>query len=67
VTAPAPFPLGQIATKATRRPTLGDVASLQLFRREYADLCRTGLLLHAGSEIAWLAGGILAAPWWKVI
>jgi predicted AAA+ superfamily ATPase len=56
-----------IEVKATLRPSIADVRALKLFRREYADRTRAGLLLHAGSEIAWLADGILAAPWWKVV
>ncbi|HEY6320903.1 MAG TPA: hypothetical protein VJA16_05025 [Thermoanaerobaculia bacterium] len=40
--------------------------SLKLFRQEYADRARPGLLLHTGTEIAWLADGVLAAPWWRV-
>ncbi|HVT18773.1 MAG TPA: ATP-binding protein [Thermoanaerobaculia bacterium] len=56
-----------IEVKAALRPSLADTRSLQLFRREYGDHTRTGLLLHAGSELVWLADGILAAPWWKVV
>jgi hypothetical protein len=33
-------------------------------RREQLGL---GLLLHTGSETEWLAPGILAAPWWRVL
>jgi len=25
------------------------------------------LLLHTGSQTEWLAGDILAAPWWRVL
>jgi hypothetical protein len=56
-----------VEVKATARPRLADVKSLRLFRAEYRDRTRAGLLLHTGSEIAWLAEGILAVPWWKVI
>jgi hypothetical protein len=55
-----------IEVKTGRRPSLADVRSLKLFRQEYADRVRPGLLLHTGSEIAWLADGVLAAPWWRV-
>jgi predicted AAA+ superfamily ATPase len=55
-----------IEVKTGRRPSLADVRSLKLFRQEYADRARPGLLLHTGSEIAWLADGVLAAPWWRV-
>lgn len=56
-----------IEVKASRRPAVADTQALQLFRREYPDRTRAGLLLHAGSELVWLAEGILAAPWWKVV
>lgn len=26
-----------------------------------------GLFLHAGEETAWLADGVLAVPWWRVV
>ena len=26
-----------------------------------------GLLLHTGSEIRWIAPGVLVAPWWRVL
>ena len=32
-----------------------------------ADDTRPGLLLHGGSEVSWLADGVLAAPWWRVL
>ncbi|HYL04988.1 MAG TPA: DUF4143 domain-containing protein, partial [Thermoanaerobaculia bacterium] len=50
-----------IEVKATRRPTVADTQALQLFRREYAGRTRAGLLLHAGSELAWLADWARAA------
>jgi hypothetical protein len=28
---------------------------------------RTAHLLHAGDRLEWLAPGILAAPWWRVL
>ena len=27
----------------------------------------TGLLLHTGTVLEWLAPGVLAAPWWRVV
>jgi hypothetical protein len=56
-----------VEVKASSRPRLTDVKSLQLFRAEYRDRTRAGLLLHTGTETTWLAEGILAAPWWKVL
>jgi hypothetical protein len=56
-----------IEVKATSRPRLADARPLQIFREEYAGSARAGLLRHAGSELSWLADGVLAAPWWKVL
>lgn len=56
-----------IEVKASARPRLADTAHLRTFRAEYGKKARAGLLLHTGSTLAWLAPGILAAPWWKVI
>jgi hypothetical protein len=27
----------------------------------------TGLLLNTGTVLEWLAPGVLAAPWWRVV
>ncbi len=56
-----------IEVKASARPRIGDARSLQLFRAEYPDHSRTALLLHTGSEIMWLAEGVLAVPWWRLV
>ena len=56
-----------IEVKATTRPRLGDVRHLRTFREEYKGKVRTALLLHTGEAVEWLAPGILAAPWWKVL
>lgn len=56
-----------IEVKASEKPRLKDARGLTLFRKEYPDLARTGLLLHAGRETEWVAEGVLAAPWWKVV
>ena len=56
-----------IEVKATTRPRIRDITGLQLFREEYRDRFVGGLLLHAGSHVEWLADGILAAPWWRVL
>jgi len=53
--------------KATSRPHRRDATSLKTFRDEYADTTLPGLLLHDGAEIEWLADGVLAVPWWRVI
>ena len=56
-----------IEVKATSRPRLRDAANLIAFRKEYGEKSRAGLLLHTGSTTEWLAPGILAVPWWKVL
>ena len=56
-----------IEIKATARPSSRDAVHLRTFRDEYADRARSGLLLHAGDSIEWIAPNVLAAPWWKVI
>lgn len=56
-----------IDVKATRRPTPADAKGLQIFRAEYGAKSRAGLLLHDGEETEWLAPGILATPWWRVV
>jgi uncharacterized protein len=56
-----------IEVKAMEKPRLTDTRGLLTFRKEYPDLARAGLLLHAGREVEWIAEGVLAAPWWKVV
>jgi hypothetical protein len=53
--------------KATTRPRIADGRHLLSFRAEYGKKARAGLLLHTGSQTEWLAAGILAAPWWRVL
>jgi predicted AAA+ superfamily ATPase len=56
-----------IEVKATARPRVGDAKHLRTFREEYGRRCRPGLVLHTGDAVEWLAPGLLAAPWWKVL
>jgi predicted AAA+ superfamily ATPase len=56
-----------VEVKATGKPRLADARPLTLFRSEYPDLTRAGLLLHAGEDVEWIAEGVLAVPWWKVL
>ena len=56
-----------VEVKATSRPRLGAAAHLRTFRAEYGEQARAGLLLHTGTTLEWLAPGVLAAPWWKVL
>jgi predicted AAA+ superfamily ATPase len=56
-----------IEVKATSRPRVDDARHLKSFREEYRGRSRAALLLHAGDRVEWLAPGILAAPWWRVL
>ena len=56
-----------IEVEATLHPRVSDARHLQTFRSEYGRQTRAGLLLHGGDALEWLAPGILAAPWWRVI
>jgi len=56
-----------IEVKASARPRLADAAHLRIFRKEYGRKARSGLLLHTGTALEWLAPDVLAAPWWRVL
>ncbi len=56
-----------VEVSATSCPRLVDAASFSLLRAEYGEHARAGLLLHTGKTREWLAPGILAAPWWRVL
>lgn len=55
-----------IEVKSTIRPRLRDAVHLLGFRAEYAETARAGLL-HAGEMVDWIAPGVLATPWWRVL
>jgi predicted AAA+ superfamily ATPase len=56
-----------VELKATAKPRLADARGLTAFRQEYPAESLPGLLLHTGRELGWIADGVLAVPWWKVI
>jgi hypothetical protein len=56
-----------IEVKSTSRPHAAQSKSLKVFRQEYQSRSLPGLLLHAGEEMTWLADGVLAAPWWRIL
>ena len=56
-----------IEVKASAQPRHSDTLGLRLFQEEYGERFAGGLLLHGGSDTQWLADGILAAPWWRVL
>ncbi|MGH7459445.1 MAG: ATP-binding protein [Longimicrobiales bacterium] len=56
-----------VEIKTTVRPGPDDALHLIAFRSEYGERVSGALLLHAGSQVIWLAEGVLAAPWWLVM
>jgi len=56
-----------IEVKATTRPSPSDARHLRTFCEQYGEAVPGGLLLHGGEEVVWLARGILAAPWWRIV
>jgi hypothetical protein len=56
-----------VEVKASARPSHRDARHLLTFRDEYGKAVVGGLVLHAGDETFWLAEGVLAAPWWRVV
>jgi len=54
-----------IEVKASGRPRLGDVKHLRTFRAEYGGKARSGILLHTGKTLEWIAPGELAVPRWN--
>ncbi|MCY4076687.1 MAG: ATP-binding protein [Acidobacteria bacterium] len=56
-----------VEVKAAATPGLADTRGLRLFRQEYPERFAGGLLLHGGRDTQWMAEGILAAPWWRVV
>jgi uncharacterized protein len=53
--------------KATSHPRLGDAGHLLTFREQYKSTSLPALLVHAGEDVRWLAEGVLAVPWWRLI
>lgn len=56
-----------VEVKSAARARLADAEHLRIFRDEYGKASLPGLVLHDGTEVSWLADGILAAPWWRVL
>jgi len=56
-----------IEIKATSTPGYNDTKGLRALLREYPADALGGLLLHGGKDTFWIAEGVLAAPWWKII
>ena len=49
------------------RRRLGVMPAVVVAGAEYGETARAGLLLHAGGTVAWIAPGVPAAPWWRVL
>jgi hypothetical protein len=56
-----------IEVKAGTSPRVADTSRLRAFREEYGEAVRGCLLLQGGDRLEWLAPGILAVPWWRVV
>lgn len=56
-----------IEVKSGPRTRLSDTKHLRTFLTQYEDVTRSGLLLHDGDSIEWIAPNVLAAPWWTII
>jgi predicted AAA+ superfamily ATPase len=56
-----------IEVKAAARVTSSDARHLRTFRDQYGEMVHGGLLLHTGEDVFWVAEGILAAPWWRIL
>lgn len=56
-----------IEIKSGARPNLGDSKHLRSFRRSQKQTVRSGLLLHAGENLEWIAPDVLSAPWWMIV
>jgi predicted AAA+ superfamily ATPase len=56
-----------IEVKTANKPRTDDAKHIRAFREEYGRRSRPGLVLHTGESIEWLAPGILACPWWRVV
>ena len=56
-----------VEIKATERPSYDDVRHLRTFRKEYSEMSRSGLLVHAGERLEWLTSDVLAVPWWRIM
>ena len=56
-----------VEVKASANPGLADIRGLRLFREEYPERFAGGLLLHGGRDTQWMAEGVLAVPWWRVV
>ncbi len=56
-----------IEVKSSGTPRLRDVKHLRTFLSQYEDMSRSGILLHDGDQLEWIAPNVLAAPWWMVL
>ena len=56
-----------VEVKATTNPGYNDSKGLRSFLLEYGNTALGALLLHGGDSTFWIAAGVLAVPWWKII
>jgi len=56
-----------IEVKTSGRPRLRDARHLRAFRAEYGSKVRSGIILHTGKTLEWIAPDVLAVPWWRIL
>jgi predicted AAA+ superfamily ATPase len=62
-----PEKLIAVEVKATTRPSTKETGGVRAFMEEYGSHVHGALLLHGGDETFWIAKGVLATPWWRVL
>lgn len=56
-----------VEVKSSRRVSYAETHSLRAFLAEYPEQTSGGVMLYDGTETYWLAEGILAVPWSRVV
>jgi hypothetical protein len=56
-----------IEVKSTRSLRYADARGIQAMQSESSRKDISGLVHYDGEEVFWLANGVLAVPWWKVL
>ena len=56
-----------VEVKTSANVTWKDLKGVRTFLEEHAPRAKAGVVLYAGSEVAWVANNVLAVPWWMVI
>ena len=59
-------PSQPIEVKTSTNVTWKDLKGLRTFLEEFAPRVKGGVVLYGGSTVDWVAGNVLAVPWWMV-